>query len=122
MSQDLGFGHLRVFAGRSRQANDAFQALKRHFDPPTGAIKIAGLDAGEGSGIEQVMRITHSAAASVPAAMMLPSHWAARRALAREISAASTGLRKATRRNAKGGAFLRRSRWDGRERPRFPRL
>jgi hypothetical protein len=51
--------------------------------------------------------MTHSAAASVPGEITLPSLCAARRALAREISAPAAGLRKAIRRSARGGAFLR---------------
>ena len=35
-------------AWRPRQANDAFQALKRHFDAPPGTVEFTGFAAGEG--------------------------------------------------------------------------
>ena len=48
MSQDPGLGDFRVLAWRPRQANDAFQALKRHFDAPAGTVEFTGFAAGEG--------------------------------------------------------------------------
>ena len=48
MSQDPGLGDFRVLAWRPGQANDAFQALKRHFDAPPGTVEFTGFAAGEG--------------------------------------------------------------------------
>src|SRR5271157_3420950 len=48
MSQDPGLGDFRVLARRPGQANDAFQALKRHFDAPSGTVEFTGFAAGEG--------------------------------------------------------------------------
>ena len=117
MRQDPGFGHLGVFARRPRQANDAFHAFECDLDTPscgthafsmTGAIKIADLGAGPSlrfeRGDENDPFRGDEGAAENGIAFSLRS--AARRALARDISAAAAGLWKATRRNARGGAFL----------------
>ena len=52
MSQDPSLGDFRVFARRSLQAKNAFQALERHLDTPAGAVKIADLGAGPSLGFE----------------------------------------------------------------------
>ena len=52
MSQDPGLGDFRVLAWRPGQADDAFQALKRHFDAPPGTVEFAGFAAGEGFCLE----------------------------------------------------------------------
>ena len=52
MSKDPSLGDFGVFARRSLQAKDAFQAFERHLDTPAGAVKIADLGAGPDLGFE----------------------------------------------------------------------
>jgi hypothetical protein len=53
MSQDPSLGDFRVFARRSLQAKNAFQALERHLDTPAGTVKIADFGAGPSLGFER---------------------------------------------------------------------
>ena len=47
MSQNPGFGDLGVFAWRGLEADQALQALERHFDAPAGAVKLCDFSCGE---------------------------------------------------------------------------
>ena len=69
MSQDPGLGDFRVLAWRPGQANDAFQALKRHFDAPPGTVEFTGFAAGEGYCVKGGNKNDPRAAASVPPEM-----------------------------------------------------
>ena len=117
---DTEGNNFQVLAWRPGQANDAFQALKRHFDVPPGTVEFTGFAAGEGYCVKGSNKNDPRGGGQRAAGDGIASFFAACRALARDASAACGGLRNATSRRASGGAFLRATQMGLSRTPVFP--